>query len=850
MGENYSDNAQFTLSIKCYKQAIQIFEKNNFNNHYINALAYTNLAYNYWQANMMSQCNAYRYKPLEIWGKYYQDDISILSTAYNNAIYELIDYGDLVQAGILQKKFEALMNSHFLKMKQGKFIPKGADDDAHARAMFHLNSIRYYGEVFTPAKIEYHIQQIEQLYEKSPKSWYQSEIGMLLSSYDAAYYYYRIKEYYDKALKYNRLQERLASNEFYKMKSQAGYAMLYYEKRDYLQALKYTEKSLKAMAYQGKGSSIFTLNVLKAELLANLNRPAESIKTLKYAYKLMTDKNKELSSFSIADFGDISGYYHINIFIHSGLAYRQIYECNGKKIADLRTMKNFYKMASAMFERYYNEGIFNPTLDQYLRNIKEGLLYADARIGNHHREIEETINTLERISSQHLWKQFLARNEENLHFPKEIIAKKNDIQLQINDFERKSEKTTEEKQTLQNLKSELIRLNEEVFKKSPQLKRFSKSEFSLKPIQEKIKDDNIIVKYTITDSSVYAHIINQKSIEVRLLGSKKQIETICKAYNEKLRNIDFNYQIESKKIYQLLVNSLKINNIKNYTFITDSFLSALPFETLVTEKNEVLAISRNISYEHALKFMSIDANTNDDFKFNLTGFAPKYNDKIALNRSENGQLFYTGREISEIASSFNKSSIYLDEKATKANFIKTVGMSKIHHLAMHSNLNKSDYEYSNLIFQNEEKMYFHELYNLNFPSELVVLSACNTGVGNLLNGEGLMSISRALNYAGVKASIHSLWQVPDKETAELMTLFYQNLANRMSKVEALAQAKRIFIKNNPSKIHPYYWAGFVLNGNPSPISEENWLVYTVVGILGILTIFLFVFRSKLRQQFQ
>src|SRR5690606_25015072 len=111
-------------------------------------------------------------------------------------------------------------------------------------------------------------------------------------------------------------------------------------------------------------------------------------------------------------------------------------------------------------------------------------------------------------------------------------------------------------------------------------------------------------------------------------------------------------------------------------------------------------------------------------------------------------------------------------------------------------------------------------YGMFFPGERVVLSACNTGMGKLESGEGLMILSRALTYAGVRSSVYSLWEVPDEETAEIMLLFYEYLKSGLSKVEALAQAKRDFLVNNPIKSHPFFWAGFVINGNTDTLSDS------------------------------
>ena len=153
---------------------------------------------------------------------------------------------------------------------------------------------------------------------------------------------------------------------------------------------------------------------------------------------------------------------------------------------------------------------------------------------------------------------------------------------------------------------------------------------------------------------------------------------------------------------------------------------------------------------------------------------------------------------------------------------------------------------SSLVFSGGQKVYFDELYQLNFPSDLVVLSACNTGIGTMESGEGMMSLSRALTYSGVKSSVYSLWQVPDKETSEIMISFYENLKNGQPKDEALANAKKEFLANNPMKQHPFYWAGFVVNGDISPIANptNNWIWFALAG--GILIVILgFVFRKKL-----
>ncbi len=103
---------------------------------------------------------------------------------------------------------------------------------------------------------------------------------------------------------------------------------------------------------------------------------------------------------------------------------------------------------------------------------------------------------------------------------------------------------------------------------------------------------------------------------------------------------------------------------------------------------------------------------------------------------------------------------------------------------------------------------------MKLNAQLAVLSACNTGKGKLLGGEGVLSLSRGFFYAGVPSVIMTLWAVEDRSGADLMTSFYKYLAEGKTKDEALRLAKVDYLKSSDQmRSHPHFWAAYMSIGN-------------------------------------
>jgi CHAT domain-containing protein/predicted negative regulator of RcsB-dependent stress response len=145
---------------------------------------------------------------------------------------------------------------------------------------------------------------------------------------------------------------------------------------------------------------------------------------------------------------------------------------------------------------------------------------------------------------------------------------------------------------------------------------------------------------------------------------------------------------------------------------------------------------------------------------------------------------------------------------------------RILHFATHGLLNSRHPELSGLVFSLLDRdgkpqdgfLRLHEVYNLELNADLIVLSACETGLGKEIKGEGLIGLTRGFMYSGVPRVVASLWNVDDLATAELMKLFYQGLLKDGLPAAAALRAAQVEMSKQRRWASPYYWAGFVLQG--------------------------------------
>lgn len=492
--------------------------------------------------------------------------------------------------------------------------------------------------------------------------------------------------------------------------------------------------------------------------------------------------------------------------------------------------------------------------------------------------------------------------KNNGAIPEELIEFETSLKIDIAYFQSQvhEERSKEQSDSLEVVKWEgrlfdrkrsidsLITVFEKDYPNYYQLK-FGSASKGVSEVQENLNDNTGLIEYFIGDSVMYTFVLTNNGFQIfeQEIGDldndisdfrvNLESEISHKApYNLLKSYIQKSYDLNSRVLDKPLTYLRSFDKIDQLIIIPDGALSYLPFELLITSKPppetlkyaqlDYLLIDYTISYGYSsiLNLQDQSMTRNIPSKLNYLGYAPSYEEgqfqdsTVSFNlgkfRSAVTSLESNQDEI-EGAGQLMAGDYYLAQNATETSFKENIGKYNIIHLAMHALVDDENPMNSKLVFAqkkdslNDGFLYTHEILNLNITPELIVLSACNTGYGELQKGEGLMSLAYSFVYAGCPSAIVSQWQVDDKSTNELMQLFYENLADGMPKNKALRQAKLTFLETaNGRNANPYYWGGFVLIGDESPvISDDNYgLIFLALTLVLIITI-VGVIRMRLKR---
>ena len=320
-----------------------------------------------------------------------------------------------------------------------------------------------------------------------------------------------------------------------------------------------------------------------------------------------------------------------------------------------------------------------------------------------------------------------------------------------------------------------------------------------------------------------------------------------------LRN---NYAYYGHKLFQYLFPAnWQPKPDSRLIIIPDGKLGHLPFEGLLTEPPErpgryrsypylIKSVSVAYAYSTALLFHDYKARQFPLPEKKLIAFSPGFKqsegEMIAASRSELGELAFSKSEVEAVRKSLG-GDLWLDEEATEERFKSIAGEYQMIHISSHAMVNDEKPMQSQIAFSispdttDDDFLSLEELFHLKLPAEMVVLSACETGIGKLFRGEGISSLARGFSYAGARSIITTLWKVNDESTSKIMAGFYENLNQGMNKDEALRQSKLSYLETaNNLTAHPFYWSGYVPIGNMGPVDGGGFSWWWLIVLGGVM----------------
>lgn len=475
--------------------------------------------------------------------------------------------------------------------------------------------------------------------------------------------------------------------------------------------------------------------------------------------------------------------------------------------------------------------------------------------------------------------------EARLGLPEDLVKKESDLKIDIAYYERKiweeRQKDEPSEENIKKWESLIFDLKEEYTALKDRLEtdysdyyasQYNSEVSSVKEVQRNLLNSkSAMVSYFIGEEQVYIFTITKKGIEVTTIDKTDNLTDwvnnmrLCLQRDSRIKNYHATYYETAFQLYNIFLQPALRNlpkGIEQLIIIPDDQLNFIPFETLLTanpylsspryELSKVPYLIRDyqVSYGYSgtLLLEGQKRHKQEGLKI-FGGFVPYFkggtSDRRGCDNDVLGNLAI-GRENIQTINTIMDGKHHFDDEADVEDFKDLAKDYQILHLCTHA-CAEMDFKDTRIYFSDKELLAF-ELYNMPLNAQLAVLSACETGVGELKRGEGVMSLARAFMYSGCPSVVTSLWSVDDKSTSEIMRYFYENLKSGMTKDAALHQAKLTYLDGKGiEESHPYYWSGFVHIGNTEALfgnEDSNWIWWlggvAVVGLLG----FLFMRRRK------
>lgn len=409
---------------------------------------------------------------------------------------------------------------------------------------------------------------------------------------------------------------------------------------------------------------------------------------------------------------------------------------------------------------------------------------------------------------------------------------------------------------------------------------------SIQDVQKTLDESTTFIEYFEGKETIYAFSINKTDAHTEIISKEKDYQTKIYEFQGVLTDMQrffdkpaivYNQFVkESHNFYNTLLKNSIIGQPKRLIIVPDGQLGYLPFDALLCKpvknldqkskeadftKLPYLINDYTISYNYSGSLLiAQQSQKNQIVNGDILALAPSYasantpewrGEREATLRKGLIELPGAAEEVSKLKTLF-AGKFFIGAEANELLFKKEAPQHGVLHLAMHGLVDKTNPEFSGLAMteDNNKKednfLYAYEIKQMSLKAGLVVLSACETGIGKYQRGEGVVSIGRGFMYAGAPALLMTLWSLNDQSGALIIESFYKNLSSGMQKDVAIREAKLGYLTQcSPTAAHPFLWAAFIQVGDYSAITvntKSSWLLYMGGGLLALAAVALLGFR--------
>ncbi len=882
IGDIYKEKGDYNKALIYQKKALEIKQKILGEYHFELSEIYFALGIIYYRTGIYDKALEFYYKDILTKKKVLGDNSLKLATTYNNI-------GLVLVLKNLYKKAE----SYFKKSSSIKERIYGENHIAIADSYNNLG-LTYNKQENKEKALFYYKKSLnthEQTYSKHEllRSNSLKEIGRIYLAErksDSALYYFK---------KTLNIKVKLYGNDHPGTSTICNLiGNAYHNKKDYQNALYYYNKVLKI---QGEISEKNDLIVASSyNLMANTYTKIKDYKKAQLYYEKAVNINIKKDQYNTNIF-DPTKYSYPEILMdtfYNNAKMLQTFHSENQNASLLKQSIILYQNIDILIN--YIRNSYQNYLDKVSFSKKAKEIYGDAIKAQlsmyfetqEKRELKKAFYYSEKSKANTLKELLNDANAKNFgQLPNTLLDVEKNIKKDRAIYQslltnEKSKKTTDLTKIRQyeNLlfdinqrQDSIILLFEKKSQKYQQLK-YQNKVVSVSEIQQKLDKKTSLLEYFVIDNITYIFTISKNNITIKKLLIPELTDKIKRLQEAITIENNASYKDLAYTLYQKLIHPIA-SEIRGdqLIIIPDGSLWHLNFDLLLTQKENNTTKPKNLSY--LLRNYVISYANSATLLFNPLNNYTKPSDVqnkcLAFSFSDTTKTFTTNtqslttlrnsgddlpgtrEEIKAIANIID-GQFYSGNQAIETNFKQQVSKYNILHLALHGEVDNENPENSRLYFTKtrdsieDNLLYSHELFTLNIPAELAVLSACNTGAGKIAKGEGIMSLGNAFQYAGTKSLLLSSWEVSDKATPELMKYFYTNLKKGMNKAKALQQAKLQYLHTaEVFYTNPFYWGSFYLIGDTAPIDFQNktYTIYWSIGliIIGFLGLFFFIRNS-------